>query len=176
MSSEVKNLSDIQKRITSTIEDYLEAILRIQQEKGVVRIKEISQALGVTYPSTSGIIKKMGSMGLVEHERYGYVRLTAIGKQVGEVVAHREEILFQFFSEILKLDETISREDACRVEHAISQETADRLVEFINFLLECPRNVKTGRLECFPIAEKDAAKLTAEFPKKSKAVTKAKKK
>ena len=64
MSSEVKNLSDIQKRITSTIEDYLEAILRIQLKKGVVRIKEISQALGVTYPSTSGIIKKMEEAGL----------------------------------------------------------------------------------------------------------------
>ena len=105
----------------------------------------------VTYPSTSGIIKKMERMGLVEHERYGYVRLTERGREVGEIVARREEFLFKFFTEFLKLDEDLAREDACRVEHAISQITADRLVDFINSLLACPTNVKTGRLEGFLI-------------------------
>jgi len=150
MLAETKLFAAIQDRITPTIEDYLEAILRIQDERGVVRIKEISQALGVTYPSTSGIIKKMESMGLVEHERYGYVRLTDNGRQVGALIARREEVLFRFFREILKLDEEVSRADACRVEHAISQQTAERLVKFIQFVIECPHNTQVGSQICFP--------------------------
>ncbi len=122
------------KKITSNIEDYLEAIFRIERDRGVVRVKEISLAMGVTYPSTSGILKKMEQMELVEHERYGYVKLTENGRAVAEKILTREESLHRFLKNVLMLPDTIAQQDACLMEHAMSDETAERLIPFFDAL------------------------------------------
>ncbi len=123
-------------KITSNIEDYLEAIYRIEKERGVVRVKEISLAMGVTYPSTSGILKKIEGMGLVEHERYGYVKLTEAGLGIAEKIHRRERNIRRFFQEILELPEELAIEDACKMEHAMGDETAERLIDFLTFLFQ----------------------------------------
>lgn len=122
------------KAITSSIEDYLKSICRIEEDRGVVRVKEISQAMNVTYPSTSGILKKMEGMGLVEHERYGYVKLTEEGRGHAERVLNRERKIEAFFRDVLRLPDALASEDACRMEHAMSEETAGRLLSFLDYL------------------------------------------
>jgi DtxR family Mn-dependent transcriptional regulator len=122
------------KKITSNIEDYLKAIYRIEEERGVVRVKEISLAMNVTYPSTSGILKKMEAMELVEHERYGYVKLTDEGRLNAERILVRKEKIENFFKSILRLPEDIASQDACKMEHAMSDQTAERLMRFLDFL------------------------------------------
>jgi len=121
-------------RISSSIEEYLETIYRLEKEKGVVRVKEISSAMDVSYASTSEILKRMGELGLVNHERYGYVRLQPEGAELAEQIIKREEALFHFFHHVLSLPEDLSREDACRLEHEVSDETAERLTQWIAFL------------------------------------------
>ncbi len=128
-----------EKKITSNIEDYLEAIHRIEREKGVVRVKEISRTLGVTYPSTSGILKKIEAMDLVEHERYGYVRLTERGRKIAAEILRREEALELFLREMLKLPEDLALEDACKMEHAMGGRTADRFLRFIEHVTKAGR-------------------------------------
>ena len=80
-----------QKRtaITSNVEEYLETIYRLEREKGVVRVKEISGELGVSYASTSEILRRMTALELVHHERYGYVRLTDKGISQAETIIKR---------------------------------------------------------------------------------------
>ena len=120
-------------KITPNVEDYLKAIHRIEAERGVARVKEISIGMKVTYPSTSGILKKMESMALVEHERYGYVKLSEEGRRRAKEVIRREEILTNFFTRVLNLEEADAFKDACRMEHMMKPETARRFLAFLEF-------------------------------------------
>jgi len=121
------------------MEDYLEAIALLRGEGGVVRVKQISQALGVKKPSVTSALKKLSEEGLVEHERYGHVRLTAEGDEVAQDVIRRHETLRRFLTEILSIEPQIAGEDACKIEHAISATTLERLANFLEFVLNCPR-------------------------------------
>ncbi len=120
-------------KITPNVEDYLKAIYRIEAERGVARVKEISIGMKVTYPSTSGILKKMESMALVEHERYGYVKLSEEGRKLAQEIIRREEILTNFFTRVLHLTEEDAITDACRIEHMMKPETARRFLAFLEF-------------------------------------------
>ncbi len=122
-------------KITSNIEDYLEAIYRIELKRGVVRVKEISQALGVTYPSTSGILKKMEKMDLVEHERYGYVKLTESGGEIAQDIVRREDVMNALLRTMLKLPEEKAIDIACKMEHFLDHETTVRLELLMEFAL-----------------------------------------
>jgi len=129
------------QKITTSIEDYIEAIYEITRARDGARVKEIAEKLGVTYPSISGILKKLVEMGLVTHERYGNVRLTAEGEKLGRDIAERHKILFDFMNEILKIPKETAQVDACGMEHSMSPETRDAFLSFIRFVQTCPKGV-----------------------------------
>jgi len=120
--------------LTQSMEDYLKTIFRIENKRGVVRVKEISNAMNVTYPSTSGIIKKMEGLGLVEHERYGYVKLTGLGAQTAKKMQKREQVIADFLNGALNIPKAQALKDACKMEHAMSDLTADQLLRFFEFI------------------------------------------
>jgi len=119
------------RRITSSMEDYLEAIAVLKKEKGVVRVKDISRRMHVRTPSVTGALENLSRRGLVIHERYGYVALTPDGAKLALAVKQRHDILVKFLSEILEIDPDIARQDACKIEHSISPETYEKLSGFI---------------------------------------------
>ncbi|MFC1935296.1 metal-dependent transcriptional regulator [Chloroflexota bacterium] len=124
---------------TASMEDYLEAIAWLRKERRVVRVSHISRALGVTMPSVTLALKRLMADGLVEHERYGHVELTAEGDRIGEDVIRRHEALRQFLSEILGVDPDTAIEDACKMEHSLSPSSRDRLSRFVEFVLSNQR-------------------------------------
>ena len=124
---------------TASMEDYLEAIATIGEGKRVVRVKELSEALGVKMPSITSALKKLSEQGLVEHERYGYVTLTEEGNKIAADVIRRHETLSRFLAEILGVAPNIAQEDACKMEHSLSQTSLERLAKFLEFVLTCPR-------------------------------------
>ena len=126
------------KRHTASMEDYLEAIAVLRDGPMPVRVSQISKALGVKMPSVSAALKKLSEDGLVDHERYGYVTLTAKGSKVAGDVFRRHETVRQFLSEILSLDPYIAEEDACKMEHTLSPDTVHRLSKFVEFVAMCP--------------------------------------
>jgi len=75
---------------------------------------------------------------LVVHERYGGVKLTAAGEKAARDVFRRHEVLRRFLVGILDMDPHIAAEDACRMEHAISSHTLERLAKFLSFVESCP--------------------------------------
>ena len=121
------------------MEDYLEAIGMLRGDGEVVRVKQISQALRVKMPSVTAALRKLSGEGLVEHERYGYVKLTAEGDKVAKDVILRHETLRRFLGEILSIDSRTAWDDACKMEHVISRATLERLTMFLEFVLNCPR-------------------------------------
>ncbi|NCC24527.1 MAG: metal-dependent transcriptional regulator [Deltaproteobacteria bacterium] len=121
------------------MEDYLEAIYDIGNEKRVVRVKDIAEKLGVRMPTVTSMLKTLDSRGLIEYEKYGYVDLTSTGESIGQDIHRKHEIIFQFLTGILKIDSAVADEEACKVEHALSEETLCSLVKFMEFIQACPR-------------------------------------
>ena len=122
------------KRISANMEDYLEAIYKLAEETGVSRVSSIAEALGVKKPSVSKALKRLQEKGLVTHTPYGSAAVTVRGKQVAEAQVRSHRALTRFLEQVLALSPELAEHDACLMEHAISQETVERLVRFIDFL------------------------------------------
>jgi DtxR family Mn-dependent transcriptional regulator len=132
-------MTTLPSEMTSSIEDYLEAILRLEGGRGYVRAKELAGRLGVTNASISSIMPKLGRMGLVAYERYAPIRLTPRGRRMAKGILRREEVLVTFFQEVLGISAEKAREEACRMEHEISPASIERLEAFLKFLRAQPR-------------------------------------
>jgi DtxR family Mn-dependent transcriptional regulator len=131
--------SVIEKPLTSVMEDYLEAIFDLNQEKKIVRVRDIAKRMDVKMPSVSSMLKTLSDRGLVYYEKYEYIELTKSGTRVGQDMRHKHEVLNRFLTEILKIDAKIADEEACKMEHALSKETLQSLVDFMEFIQACPR-------------------------------------
>ena len=128
----MKNKAEKNSRhLSPNMEDYLEAIAFLKQDKGVVRVKDISEALQVKRPSVTGALSILSKNGLVLHERYGYVELTDQGLRVAKQVLKRHDLLIKFLTGILGIDKEVARVDACKMEHSMSSVTFSKLTEFI---------------------------------------------
>ncbi len=121
------------------MEDYLEAMVILAEQGKLVKVTEISKALGVKKPSVTSALTKLSEAGLLKHEKYGDVVLTVRGEKIAQDVYWRHQILRQFLVEILNADPTVADGDACRMEHVLSPTSLDRLAKFLKFVLNCPR-------------------------------------
>jgi DtxR family Mn-dependent transcriptional regulator len=124
-----KNLGVTQ--YSKSIEDYLEAIYVIREEKGNVRIKDIAELLNVKLPSVTEIVKKMQEEGLLEHTPYGEIHLTEKGKSIGEKVWQKHKILYIFLKDYLGISDDIAFKEACLIEHSVSSDTIEKLKQFL---------------------------------------------
>ena len=103
-------------------EDYLEAILALRQEKGFVRSIDVAQRLGFSKPSISRAMSILRSDGYVTMERDGRLELTESGEQVARSIYERHQLLTRWLIH-LGVTPEVAAEDACRIEHDISEET-----------------------------------------------------
>ena len=102
-------------------EMYLETILKIQKRKGSVRSVEIAEELGYSKPSVSRAVGIMKKDGFIEVGSDGFIKLTASGKEKAENVFTRHKSLTQAFLK-MGLDRSVAEENACRIEHVITDE------------------------------------------------------
>src|SRR6056297_2530863 len=121
------------------MEDYLEAIYDLDREKKVVRVKDISKRLDVKMPTVTSMLKTLSKRGLVNYEKYEYVELTPEGSSIGYEMRRRHGLLFRFLTDILKIDQKVADEEACKIEHTLSESTLASLTEFMAFIQECTR-------------------------------------
>lgn len=122
------------RALSANMEDYLEAIYRLADGQGVARVSNIADALAVKRPSVSKALKRLRDQGLVRHSPYGDVGMTERGRTLARQQVHVHRVLTRFLTEVLKMPVRLAEHDACLIEHAISQETVARLVEFIHHL------------------------------------------
>ena len=112
-------------------EDYLESILMLSEQLGKVRSIDIVYKLGYSKPSISIAMKKLREKGLVNMDQDGYITLTDEGLEIARHTYTRHKVLTSFFENIGVAPRT-AEEDACKIEHDISEETFDRLKEFMS--------------------------------------------
>lgn len=125
--------------VTPVMEDYLEAIFDLAKEKKGVRVKDIARRLGVKMPTVTSMLKTLRDRDLVVYEKYEYVELAEGGADIGREMNRRHRILRRFLMEVLKVEAVQADEEACKMEHAFSRETLDKLVGFMAFIQSCPR-------------------------------------
>jgi DtxR family Mn-dependent transcriptional regulator len=124
--------------LTSSMEDYLEAIWVINTQKRVPRVKDVAKNLGVKTSSVVNAIKILSEKQLVQQEPYGYIELTQKGILTAKEIYERHKTLYKFFHEILGVDPKVAEKDACKIEHHIHQKTLNRILQFIKFVETCP--------------------------------------
>lgn len=121
-------------KLTSSLEDYLEAVYSLSLADGFARSSAVSRLLKVSKPSVNAAVKALAARGLLAQERYGLIRLTAAGRRAGAEIAGRHSLLKEFFVSVLGMAEADAERDACRAEHALSQEALCRFGQLSAFL------------------------------------------
>jgi len=125
-------------KLSATLEDYLESIKMLCDKKGFARVKEISKMLNVEMPSVTSAIKRLKKKGLILYEKYGYIELTYNGNIIARKIYNRHVKIKEFFEKLLNMDSEVAEENACKIEHSISEDTFNRILSFLNFLDEYP--------------------------------------
>lgn len=113
--------------IHESAENYLETILMLKQEKGLVRSIDIARRLDFSKPSVSRAMGLLRENGYITMERDGgWIELTPSGQEIAERIYERHQL---FTSWLIRLGvrPEVAAEDACRIEHDVSEETFERL-------------------------------------------------
>ena len=109
-------------KIQKASEDYLESMLMMREEHGYIRSIDVAEHLGVTKPSVSYATKRLRENGYITMDRDGLITLTDTGMEIAERIYTRHKLLSQFLMR-LGVSEKTAREDACKIEHDLSEET-----------------------------------------------------
>lgn len=112
--------------IHKSSEDYLETMLIMREKHGYIRSLDIAEHLGVTKPSVSYATKRLREDGYITMDAGSLITLTESGMEIAERIYTRHKSLASFLIHI-GVDEKTAREDACKIEHDISQETFDAI-------------------------------------------------
>lgn len=120
------------KNLSASMQDYLEAILELEERGETVRVTDIANKLRIAKASVNQTLNKFKKKGLVRQEMYGPVELTQEGRHMAEKIRQAHRLLKRFLVEVLGVDPEVAEEDACRMEHAVSAHTMERLTEFLS--------------------------------------------
>lgn len=118
------------KKLSASLEDYLEAIAELSVHEGHAHSKEIAEKLGVKMPSVTEALRQLVDMGYIIYNVHYPVELTSTGKAVAEKIVRRHRILKRFFTDILGLTPAKAVEAACHLEHVVDEDTISRFVIF----------------------------------------------
>lgn len=112
------------KNLTKSIEDYIEAIYIIEQEKGEIKSVDIANKLGVSRPAVNKAMNELNTLNLIQKTNYSNIELTIQGRNLAKKIYEKHILIYNF---LLKLG--VSQEnaniDCCKIEHVISEETAE---------------------------------------------------
>ncbi|MGN0984778.1 MAG: metal-dependent transcriptional regulator [Gemmiger sp.] len=114
--------------IHESAEDYLETILMLQEKKGCVRSIDIAVAMNFSKPSVSVAMKNLRENGYISVDGNGYITLEEPGMAIASRIYSRHKLLTRFFV-TLGVDPAIAARDACKVEHDLSDEAYQKIVE-----------------------------------------------
>ena len=133
------SVTSSRKKLSPSLEDYLEAVLDLGPP---ARVSAIAEHLNVAKASVTQAVQRLTEKGFVESARYGRVNLTAKGLKLARKVRNRHNTLVTFLEDVLGIPAAVTERDACALEHGLSDETANRLADYT---LALTRNGKKRR-------------------------------
>jgi DtxR family Mn-dependent transcriptional regulator len=120
------------------VEEYLEAIFDIAGKDGTAKTSEVAKKLQNTPASVTEVFQSMARNGLVQYEPYKGVSLTATGAEIAMKIKRKHRLLEVFLAEVLQLAPEKVHDEACRMEHCISDEVGDAICRLLNAPARCP--------------------------------------
>ena len=126
--------------LSSSLEDYLEAIFNLSKESNIARSKDIAKSLGVSRASVTGALRVLKEKGMANYKPYDYVTLTEPGQAAAAEIAKKHKILKSFFTDVLGIESKTAQEAACKAEHALGPEIIAKLLSFIEFVSHSSEN------------------------------------
>ena len=119
-------------KLTSNMEDYLEAVSLCANEKGIARVSDTRDMSGVKTPRVTRAATPLADPGYMLHQPYKGIELTAKGRRAAEDVKKRHAILSRFLTQVLGVTPKTADIDACKMEHTISRETLEKLHDYLH--------------------------------------------
>ncbi|MGR4064023.1 MAG: metal-dependent transcriptional regulator [Vulcanimicrobiaceae bacterium] len=146
-----------------SIEEYLEAVYRLEREGPGVTTSGLAASLGVAPASVSGMLKKLAKDGYVEPVARGEVRLTRKGLEVSVRVLRRHRLAERLLTDVLGMPWDEVHGEACMLEHAISERVEDRILDLLGHPATCPhghpippRDLSDPPRDGAPLSQEDA--------------------
>lgn len=130
------------KKDLSRLEDYLEAVFNLKEEKGYVSVADISERLAVKPPTVSNMIKNLADKGYLEHEKYRGMRLTPSGEKIARSVIKRHRVVNGLLT-TLGVDEQTAYEDTEGIEHHVHPSTLRRMEKLAEYLRGDPKLLRS---------------------------------
>ncbi len=113
--------------LSPSLEDYLEAILSLEEKNRVARVKDIADLLNVQMPSVTGALKNLKKKQLVNYQKNSYISLTEEGLEIAHSIQDKHSILTNFLETVLFVNHDKAEDIACKMEHALDPDTMQRL-------------------------------------------------
>jgi DtxR family Mn-dependent transcriptional regulator len=153
--------------LSEAIQDYLKAIYKLQDAKGRVTITAVARDQRVSPASASAMLKKLGALGLLDHEPYRGARLTSAGERVAVEVIRHHRLLELYLAETLGLDVDDVHDEADRLEHVISEELEARIDSALGFPTHDPHGdpIPDANLEWPTPGRRTAARAVRAAPR-----------
>lgn len=120
----------IANKLSTSLEDYLEKIFLLNKINGEIRITDIANAMEISKPSVNKAVSSLKNQGFLTHQKYGEIKLTKKGTDLAESIYFKHSTLVDFLTKKLGINKDIAEKDACKIEHVISPETLEKLVEY----------------------------------------------
>jgi Mn-dependent DtxR family transcriptional regulator len=127
------NSSKKEQDLSPRMEDYLEVIYELIQQKGYAPTVEISEYLNVKSPSVTKMMQRLYESGYINYERYKGVSLTGTGISIAESIHNKHGLLAEFFK-LIGIDEETANKDAEEIEHHLHKESIEKLEKFVAIL------------------------------------------
>ncbi|MBM7097304.1 MULTISPECIES: transcriptional regulator MntR [Alteribacter] len=130
---------------TPSMEDYLERIYLLIEEKGYARVSDIAESLEVHPSSVTKMVQKLDKKDYLIYEKYRGLVLTPKGKKIGKRLVYRHELLEEFMK-IIGVDGETIYQDVEGIEHHLSWDAIDRIGDLVQYFDEEPKRVDDLRL------------------------------
>ncbi|GGD21354.1 MULTISPECIES: transcriptional regulator MntR [Pontibacillus] len=130
---------------TPSMEDYIEQIYMLIEDKGYARVSDIAENLQVHPSSVTKMVQKLDRDQYLNYEKYRGLVLTSKGKKVGKRLVYRHELLEQFL-QIIGVNKENIYEDVEGIEHHMSWNSIDRIGDLVQFFEENPQCIEQLRL------------------------------
>ena len=120
-------------KLTSSMEDYLEAISNLEKKNRVARVRDIASTLKVKMPSVTSALKVLRKNGLINYEKNSFIILTEKGADIANTITKKHNTLTRFLETILLITPNERAQDmACKMEHTVDCDTINRMTRFID--------------------------------------------
>ena len=122
--------------ITHSVAHHLAAISELAEQQGYARVSDVARHLDITRGSASLTLKALKQKHFVLEDQNKFLRLSEEGQRIVDMVLAKRAIVRKFLRDVLQVEAQQAEVDACKVEHLLSEETSEKLLHFVRFLLE----------------------------------------